>query len=510
MAERKKHRAGAHSAKPAKDVRLKGAKRGGEDEILLSDIGGGGKKKRLSRGKKATIIILSVVAALILTIVINPFNLIERLQILYKYDGMTNDLTKLGSDGVIDEGVVNIALFGIDTRQKGQFSGLSDSIMILSLDKKKKTVKIVSVMRDSLLPIYDKAHLDKNTPKKYSKINAAYADSPETAVITLNKVFGLDISEYATVNFFGMSEIIDAVGGIDITVTEDELKWKGHDNPNLNNCMDEICRSLGISASKYYIKAAGTYHVNGIQAVAYSRVRHCRSVWGTNDDYGRTDRQRYVMEQLFNKALKIDSSKYASLVKSLRPHTKTSLEIKKILELANSIFGGHPTFEQARMPADNWQMSVGTSKYGSVLYFDKDYAKDALHAFLYDGVTFEEYAEKNGVGKTDWLGVRGKQSTDSGNTSSENKETSSKTSSGSSETAEPPEDKTGNDTGDSGSKNEGGTDGSGGNTGDTGSKNEGGTDGSGGNTGDSGSTGDSGGKEDGGNTGNSEGGGSDS
>ena len=131
MAERKKHRAGAHSAKPSKDVRQKGAKRGGEDEILLSDIGGGGKKKRLSRGKKATIIILSVVAALILTIVINPFNLIERLQILYKYDGMTNDLTKLGSDGVVDEGVVNIALFGIDTRQKGQFSGLSDSIRIV-------------------------------------------------------------------------------------------------------------------------------------------------------------------------------------------------------------------------------------------------------------------------------------------------------------------------------------------------------------------------------------------
>jgi LCP family protein required for cell wall assembly len=120
---------------------------------------------------------------------------------------------------VIDKKIINIALFGIDTRTENSFEGLSDSIMVLSLNTETKTVKIISFMRDTLVPIEQ-----PNGKKLCNKINSAYAKGgPELAIKTLNQNFGLDISEYATVNFYGMAEIIDAVGGIEIDVQKQEI-----------------------------------------------------------------------------------------------------------------------------------------------------------------------------------------------------------------------------------------------------------------------------------------------
>ena len=383
---------------------------------------------KLSKGKKALTIVLSVVVLLSGLIIVNPFHMIEH--ILYNYNHITEKEEELGFEGKIDKKIINIALFGIDTRNKKTFKGNSDSIMILSLNTELKTVKIVSVMRDTIVPIKE-----DGKRVRYSKINAAYAKSPELAIKTLNECFGLDISEYATVNFYGMSEIIDAVGGIDATVTEDELKWKGKDHPNLNNCMDEICANLKLDASKYYIKSAGKQHMNGIQAVAYSRVRNCKSIWGTNNDYGRTDRQRYVMEQLFNKAITLEKSKYATLAKALIPCTETSLSYKQVLGLAFDILLDHPTFYQARLPQDDWQMPFRWSGYGSVVYYDLDFASKALHSLFYEGVTIEEYVEQNGVGKNDWFASLGKTKASSGSTGKT--VTSSTTSQGNTSSAVP-------------------------------------------------------------------------
>lgn len=356
--------------------------------------------KNLSRAKKVLSIVLCVLILLTSLVVINPFHMIEHM--IYNYNNMTEDEGKLGFEGKIDKDIVNIALFGIDTRNKNTFKGNSDSIMILSLNTKLKTVKIMSVMRDTIVPI-----VASNGKKRYSKINSAYAQNPEAAIRTLNNAFDLDISEYATVNFYGMSEIIDAVGGVDISVTADELKWKGKDHPNLNNCMDEICRNLGVRPEKYYIKTAGDYHANGIQAVAYSRVRNCQSIWGTNNDYGRTDRQRHVMEQLFNKALTIKKGDYGKLIKALIPCTETSLSYRQILGLAFDILLDKPTFYQARLPQDSWLMPFRWSGYGSVVYYDLDYATKVIHSVIYENKTVEEYEETNGIEKNDWFATVG-------------------------------------------------------------------------------------------------------
>ncbi len=323
------------------------------------------------------------------------------LRLRYNINHEELDPTDLGFKEVIDKNIINIALFGVDTRSPKSFEGNSDSIMILSLNTVTKKVKIISVMRDTLVPIYK----DKDNKKaEYKKINSAYGSGQQQlAVKTLNQIFQLDISEYAIVNFYGMIEIIDAIGGIDAELTADEVVT-GRYTKALNGCIDELCRKKGIKPDKYYITTPGKHHLNGIQAVAYSRIRIGRSIWGTNNDYGRTDRQRYVMEQMFNKAVKMNSlSEYERLIRALLPCSKTSLYYDEIFELCRKILMQSPKFEQARIPTPEYEIyPAPQTSAGSVVYFDLEYAAKVVHAFIYNDITPENYIKANGVEKNDW------------------------------------------------------------------------------------------------------------
>ena len=350
--------------------------------------------KNMRRWKKATIITvvsLVLVASIVVGVILDTFN--------YDYNSEINKKPpqELGFENVIDQRVVNVALFGIDSRSKG-FKGNSDSIMVLSIDTEAKTVKIVSIVRDSLVPIEYKGKT------KYRKINTAYAwGGPELAIKTLNQNFGLDISEYATVNFNGMAEIIDAVGGIDAELVKGEVVPVSKSVYALNGCIKELCELVKIDPKPYYILEPGVHHLNGIQAVAYSRIRKTKNVWGTNNDYGRTDRQRYVMEQLFNKALTLPKTEYIKLAKAMMPHTQTSFSLTEIMGLAWDVMLKSPTFSQSRIPLTEYQMPGKNIKgVGDCVYYDLDYAKDILHAFFYDKITPEEYIAQNGVRKNDW------------------------------------------------------------------------------------------------------------
>lgn len=354
--------------------------------------------QRLTKGKKAALISVTSIV-LVIAILLGWFFSYFK----YNYNSITENPEDLGFSGTIDKSVINIALFGVDARDEKKFTGNTDSIMIMSLNTKTKKVKIISVMRDTLVP------MEYEGKKYYGKINSAYVKGPEHAIKTLNQAFDLDISEYATVNFYGMTDIINAVGGITATITDDELKWKGYDHPNLNNCMDEICNQMGLNAADYYIKSAGEQTLNGVQAVAYARVRNCTSAWGTRDDFGRTDRQRHVMQELFNKAVAMKKTQYAKLAKALIPCTETSLSYTDIMGLAFNILLSSPTFEQYRLPPAEYQsqfLMKGPSGYGSIIYYDLDYAAKLLHAVIYDGVTMEQYIEENGIETNDWYAKR--------------------------------------------------------------------------------------------------------
>ena len=362
------------------------------------------RRKANTRKKMTTIILSSLISAisifLVFCLILPTFfpGAFSKL-FPYNYNHITSDKEELGFSGVKDKSVINIALFGVDSRDENIFSGNTDSIMILSLNTKSKKVKIFSVMRDTLVPMqYD--------GKKYcGKINSAYLKGPEHAIKTLNQVYDLDISEYATVNFFGMVDIIDAVGGITATITDDELRWKGKNRPNLNNCMDEICKEKGLDPKEYYIKESGEQTLNGVQAVAYARVRHCTSTWDTRDDFGRTDRQRHVMQSLFNKAISMRKTRYVSLVKALIPCTETSLSYGDIMGLSTSVLFGSPSFEQFRLPPSEYQTQIlmkGPSGFGSIIYYDLDYMAKLVNAIIYEDESFESYIAKHPVTKKDW------------------------------------------------------------------------------------------------------------
>ncbi len=412
------------------DSSLKGGKHVYEDISSTSQK----KKKKMSGWAKALISVGITLFALIAAAVTWFFIYFD-----YNYREITTDPNKLGFTEVKQEGITNIALFGVDSRDENAFKGNTDSIMILSLNANTKKVKIISIMRDTFVPM---EYQGKNY---YAKINSAYSKgpgnrNPEHAIKTLNQNFDLDISEYATVNFFGMTDIIDSVGGITATITKDELTWKGNDHPNLNNCMDEICREMGLNPKKYYIHTPGEQTLNGVQAVAYARVRHCTSAWGTRDDFGRTDRQRHVMQELFNKATKMGKTQYVSLIKALIPCTETSLSYGDIFALATDILLDSPTFEQYRLPPSEYQrefLMKGPSGYGSIIYYDLDYAAKLVNAVIYDDVSIEKFVEKNPVERNDWYydmtGTNGKNPTNNNSSTtsstSSNNTTSSNTSS---------------------------------------------------------------------------------
>ncbi|MEE0928869.1 MAG: LCP family protein, partial [Acutalibacteraceae bacterium] len=340
---------GKETGKPSKATPKKEkAKKNKEKEIKLDSLtkkpGFFARLKagflKLSKPKKALVIsLLSVITAIILAICIIAgwlIGFVAEVKQNYNHKEITDK--EISEIVPIDEKIMNVALFGIDSRKMGSFTGLSDSIMILSINTGTGDLKLISVMRDSIVEI------PNHNGKSYrpNKINSAYAvDGPELAIKTLNKNFGLDIKEYATVNFYGMAEIIEAVDGIEVEVRQAEINAKNGLNANIR----EQCMHMKVDATPYLVKKAGKQVLNGVQAVGWARIRSVATTQGTANDYGRTDRQRYVMEQLLNKALSLDIAKYPDLIRAILPHMETSISFDEALSLAVNVLGNKVEFE---------------------------------------------------------------------------------------------------------------------------------------------------------------------
>ncbi len=346
----------------------------------------------MSKGKKALVISL-VSVILVLAIVIGVvLGVIGNLTKDYNHQEI--DDPEIQQIKPIDDQIMNIALFGIDSRDQ-DFTGLSDSIMVLSINKETGDIKLISIMRDSFV------NMPERNGKTYkpNKINSAYSRGGASyAIKTLNQNFGLDIKEYATVNFYGMAEIIDAVGGIEIDVLKREI----NSARGLNDCLREQAQQLGIKDPPL-VKEPGLQVLNGMQAVAWARIRSVSTEQGTSNDYGRTDRQRVVMEKLLNKALSMGVSKYPALIKAILPHMKTSLGFGEVLSLATEVLGKQVKFQQTRIPQQEYVMPIsGVSYAGSVVYYDLAYASKIIHAVIYNDITQEEYIKQNGIEKNKW------------------------------------------------------------------------------------------------------------
>lgn len=283
--------------------------------------------------------------------------------------------------------IINIALFGLGSRTKTSFKGVSDSIMVLSIDKLHNKIKVISFARDSLVNI-----------EGYSpyKINSAYSKGGALlAIKTLNQNFGLNIRDYATVNFTGMADIIDAVGGVEIAMTNRERK-------DANIHIRSAAKEVGTDPTQIEYEEDGVYHLNGAQAVAFARIRHVSTADGVSNDFGRTDRQRYVLEQLFNTMLTRSVDEYPAMIRTILQYVETSLNYSKILDMAGILPGG-VKFVQARVPMDDYLISGSYYvRGGACVYYNLKYAGDLVNAFIYDDVPAEEFIARYGVDTTGW------------------------------------------------------------------------------------------------------------
>ncbi len=266
-------------------------------------------------------------------------------------------------DGLSDD-VINVALFGVDARDD-EVAGRSDAMMVVSFDFKHHKVKVVSLMRDSLVDIEGIGR---------RKINSAYANGGvELAIKTINQNFKMNITDYVSLNFNQMAEIVDALGGVEVEITEAERK-------NANKYIREMAAEIGEEPD--LIKEAGTVTLYGYQAVSYSRIRYVG-----NADFQRTERQREVMEKLMNKALSLNPVQYPSVLMKIIPMVETSMTNDEIMLIAGRmLLGGKPEFEQGRFPLDG---SYETNSSYAMVY-DLDAAAEKLHGFIYDDVPFYE------------------------------------------------------------------------------------------------------------------------
>lgn len=259
--------------------------------------------------------------------------------------------------------IMNIALFGIDTRDPAEQTR-SDSIMIASIDYKHNKIKLSSVLRDTRVQI-DGHGMDK--------INHAYAyGGPELAVKTLNQNFGLDIREFVTINFWGLEEIIDGLGGITLDVKKNEVN-------EINKFIKELC---DIDKKKYTpIKKSGEQVLNGRQTTAYGRIRYVG-----NGDFERTERQRKVLDQIFKKIVNAGVTQYPKIVDSILPHITTSFSKTDILAIGTQFLtSGIKKIDQARFPVNGYWDNL---KLRGIDYIepDMDKTKGQIKDFIYDDV----------------------------------------------------------------------------------------------------------------------------
>lgn len=259
--------------------------------------------------------------------------------------------------------LINIAFFGVDRRSTSDF-GNSDIIMVVSIDMESNKVKLSSIMRDTYVSIYARG---KN------KINAAYLEGgPGLAIRTLNENFDLAIRDYISVDFFGSAKIIQALGGVEIDVKEDEVGF-------LNNYLGEIAGIDGMPVN--FVKKAGLQHLDGKQAVAYSRIRAVG-----RGDYGRINRQALVMSALMKSIQEKKNDFIAIVLKDIVPNIETNLDYAQLFEIGTNLLQAKSrSLEHVRFPLDNASKGIMIDK---IWYLSADLAKtrQSLHNYIYKDV----------------------------------------------------------------------------------------------------------------------------
>lgn len=363
------------------------------DEELQEQSGKHVKVKKKSSAKKKAMIVIFIILGILLAFLItagivihhyiSKLNLVDPAQRAEIVDSIDIDDLVSGPDSPKDQidslenkikanlnkeglmqsdNVMNILLLGTDARSKNE-RGRSDSMILVSINKATKEIVMTSFLRDIYLAIPD---------IESTRLNHAYAYGGADLVIdTLEQNFKIKIDKYAQVDFSSFITVVDAVGGVEINVTDEEL-------PYITKYLAEINRLEGDPQGDGTLKSSGKQLLNGKQALAYSRIRYI----GT--DFGRSERQRTVLEKLIQKAADLSLGDLDELVDELFPNITTNLTES---ELFSMIIKSPAYFsydlKQCRVPMDDTYEYM-TVRSMSVLGIDFDKNKKYLYKNIYD------------------------------------------------------------------------------------------------------------------------------
>lgn len=288
---------------------------------------------------------------------------------------LSHDSLALGQEPVVvlppaepmpeqEAGMINILLMGIDSGREKYEAIRSDAMMILTVDQKQGQLKLSSLMRDTYVEVPGKGSM---------KLNEAYAyGGPELALRAVNDNFQMNLSQYVTVDFVGLSNIIDFFGGVELDVKEKEIK-------EINKYMEEVAAIKKEQPTP--LTKGGLQVLNGNQAVAYARIRAVGE-----GDFERSERQSRVLTALFQQLQEVSKSQYPSIAMKLLPYVTTNLSILDMIQTTLAVYSlGDFSLDWYRFPLYGY--CEGKYVEGKwYLVTDLETTSNHLHQFIEEGV----------------------------------------------------------------------------------------------------------------------------
>ncbi len=385
-------------------------------------------RRKKQKRKRIAVLVVQIIVLIILAIVLilairftQLFGLVDRVETdsekiktsseaNAQYDTSTtsSSVTQEESETSQYTGYDVIALVGLDSRgdeSSDDYSENSDTMIICVIDHNNKAIRLCSVYRDTYLNVGDDYYGD---PDYYTKANAAYnLGGPEQFLSMLNLNLDLNVTQFVTVDFAVLTECIDALGGLDIPMTREELI-------HVNNYNVETAEQSGVAYEAIEVPddpnfdgdVTQTFHCNGSQAVSYARIRYT-----SGNDFRRASRQREVLSLIKQKAMQSDVFTLNSVLEKVLPGVTTNMDSASLISLALNIVSydmsdsnmeGFPTVKA-------WGSDVLEGEY--VVPVTLQYNVQTLHQFLFPdqeytpSYTVQEYSTKisedSGVGDAD-------------------------------------------------------------------------------------------------------------
>lgn len=354
-------------------------------------------KKKKSKVKQVLIRILCALLGLVLGVLIYAYTVLDGFQYVFtpivseeEYDTieLTGDGSLTGGDVTsswaegghtrvyvdpnhpiiqvdqIDPDVENILVFGVDSRGTDDVQCRTDAMMIVSINRDEGTVKLTSLMRDMGVYIGD---TDSTASTSLDKLTHAYYYGGVGLMInTINRTFDLDIQRFVMLDFNSAADLIDLVGGVDIDVSADEIKYA---NINITE------QNAVTGGNDALLTSSGMQHLTGAQAIGWSRIRYLDS------DFVRTSRQREVASALIAEVAEMSKLEQLAFVENSAGMFETNMQTLDLARVGLNGIGGADNITEYRVPEDNLY-SVQPDPWMMIVNYDVQVP--ALHAFIWE------------------------------------------------------------------------------------------------------------------------------